>query len=265
MTTEQMKPMSRDEARAKYIADKHELSRKLREMLDHKKPSTHNSHPSHNSHAPSPPNPPEPGKSAGNQPTETENNPGNTREQSENNPSDPGKTAPEPGKNNTDPGKTNHPSGRSPYEPAHGPRGFLNELPKETQEQILDFLEVMSYENVISILAQPRPHGLGVRVSKGALERFYNRHSLSRLRQEAAAVSAEARAFANDPSISSEDFTGAATRILRSRLLQFTHQVHSFETLEKLSNVLDKCRRTDLAERRAESRKPAEASGSEQR
>jgi hypothetical protein len=162
----------------------------------------------------------------------------------------PGENPPKPGFSSVGTGFSEPNTARSPYEPQRGPRGFLNELPEQTQQKILELLETQTRQDVIDVLGRPAPEGIGHHVSEKMLGRFENRHRLIDLRAEIDAMAAAARELTHDPETTDADLTNAALRIIRASVLEYANDIKNFEALERLNNVLYKLRRTDLIQLR---------------
>ncbi len=58
-------------------------------------------------------------------------------------------------------------------------------LSDDDRQQLIDWLNHMSYDAVVELAAQPRPQGLNFHISRSALQRFYSKHDLNDRLQQA--------------------------------------------------------------------------------
>lgn len=126
----------------------------------------------------------------------------------------------------------------------------LDDLPLETQALILELMERLTLDAAtLEITAQP-PYGLGIATSRSSLGRFHKRHTTSRiLRDRAEDASRAAKLLAEAKS--TEDFTAAATELIKVRLLETaTTPDGNPNHLLTLSRALERLRSFEFTERR---------------
>jgi len=131
------------------------------------------------------------------------------------------------------------------------PRSPLDRLSATIQEDILDLLENRTYEHVRNLLARPKPFGLGLKTSIGALHAFYYRHRANELDEKREILEEQTdylRAQAGD---NDEKFIKAAKHLFKRRLLETSiAPTSSTSELRALFGILDRITSADLAERR---------------
>jgi hypothetical protein len=131
------------------------------------------------------------------------------------------------------------------------PRSPLDRLSAPLQEHILELLEERSYANVKNILARPRPFGLGLKTSVGALHAFYYRHRADDLDEKREMLEQQADYLLAQAGDSDEKFIKAAKHLFKRRLLETSiSPASSLAELRTLFGILDRLTSAELAERR---------------
>jgi hypothetical protein len=131
------------------------------------------------------------------------------------------------------------------------PRSPLDRLTPPLQEHILDMLENSTYEQVKARLAHPKPFGLGLKTSIGALHAFYYRHRADDLDEKREMLEEQTDYILAQANGNDEKFIKAAKHLFKRRLLETSiAPTSSAAELRVLFGILDRLTTADLAERR---------------
>jgi hypothetical protein len=131
------------------------------------------------------------------------------------------------------------------------PRSPLDRLSPPLQEQILDLLENSSYEHVRNRLARPKPLGLGLKTSIGALHAFYYRHRTHELDVKREMLEEQTDYLLAQTGDNDEKFIKAAKHLFKRRLLESSvAPTTSTSELRALFSILDRLTNAEIAERR---------------
>ena len=126
----------------------------------------------------------------------------------------------------------------------------LDDLPSETQAEILYLLDRYKLDRVTHHVTSAPPNGMGIVTSRSSLYRFHQRHSArrtTRRRQEDAAATAQLIAEAKTPG----DISTTASQLIALRLVETASEENSDPShLLALSKAIDRLQAIQLAERR---------------
>jgi hypothetical protein len=121
----------------------------------------------------------------------------------------------------------------------------LQNLSPEDQQYILDLCQDRRYEDVVPLLAQPRPVGLSIKTSVSALCRFYNRVNPLGLRAEITGQLADGLQIRQD--LSGPAFNSALLTLVQVHLLDSLKNGKSVEELQSSFRTLHNLQRNCLA------------------
>ena len=129
---------------------------------------------------------------------------------------------------------------------------ILLALNKEDHAFVLDLLETHTLEQTKTRLANPRPYGLGIRVSVSALQRFGSNNRMAEIfTHQETALEEAGIVLENATEMDDTQFVLAAKHLLKLRLVRTAISPRSpTAELRSLFQILDRLRQTDLAERR---------------
>lgn len=130
-------------------------------------------------------------------------------------------------------------------------RSPIDDFPAERQQILYALLYEYTYVFVAKLLAQPEPVGWNFQTSDTSLKRFKKRYRKKLEAAERAEAFAEAHSTIQQTGPDEQTYMDAARRLLKIRLYKNAADPESSgEQLELLIRLLDRQRRTDLAERR---------------
>jgi hypothetical protein len=122
-------------------------------------------------------------------------------------------------------------------------------LPVETQAIILEILERLSLADATIEVTSLPPYGLGIETSRSSLDRFHRRHVTARILRARSEAGRTAKLLTEAKA--SEDFSGAATELMKVRLLETAAAPDANPNhLLALSRALDRLRAFEFTERR---------------
>jgi hypothetical protein len=131
------------------------------------------------------------------------------------------------------------------------PRSPLDRLAPPLQEYVLDLLENRTYENVKHILSRPKPLGLGLKTSIGALHAFYYRHRADDLDEKREMLEEQTDYILAQAGDNDEKFIKAAKHLFKRRLLESSiAPTSSTAELRTLFGILNSLTSAELTERR---------------
>jgi hypothetical protein len=129
----------------------------------------------------------------------------------------------------------------------------IDDFPLDRQQSLYQLLQDNPATVVVKMIAAPEPVGWNFHISDTSLRRFERRYRKKLEAAERAAAYAEARAVIEQTSSDEQAYTQAAQRLMKLRLYQTVADPAGSDTkLELLFKLLDRQRRTDLAERRVQ-------------
>jgi hypothetical protein len=129
-------------------------------------------------------------------------------------------------------------------------RSPLDDLPPERQKILFELLnDGVPSTIVLEMIMQSEPLGWNLETSASSLKRFKKRYGEQHKKAELARVAEEARKIANDPGADTAQFAEATQRLVQVRLFKNASDDETGQ-LDFLCKVLDRQRRTNLAERR---------------
>jgi hypothetical protein len=127
----------------------------------------------------------------------------------------------------------------------------IDDFPPERQQTLYQLTQELPLTAVVKMLAAPEPVGWNFQTCDTSLRRFKKRYEKKLRSTELMAAFTEARRFLAETAHDEQSYMDAARRLLKIRLYKNAADPEgSAEELELLMSLLDRQRRTDLAERR---------------
>jgi hypothetical protein len=127
----------------------------------------------------------------------------------------------------------------------------LDRLSPERQQTLYEMLEDLSASIVNNMISLPEPDGWGVKIHPSSLARFSRRYGKKLEAAERAEALAEANKVLKELGPESPEFAQAIQRLLKLRCFKSALNPKSAtRDLEALFRIIDRQRRTDLAERK---------------
>lgn len=127
----------------------------------------------------------------------------------------------------------------------------IDDLPPDRQRALYELTQSMPLSVLAKMLAAPEPIGWNFKTSDKSLRRFCDRYGKSLEIAEHAAAIAEARAVLQQTGEDEHVLTDATCRLLKIHLYKTAAtRTGSSDIIDLYMRILDRKRRTDLAERR---------------
>jgi hypothetical protein len=132
-------------------------------------------------------------------------------------------------------------------------RSPIDDFPPERQQQLYELIIEHPYTHVAQMIAQPEPIGWNFQTSDTSLKRFKKRYDKKLEREALASAHREAEQTVQQTGANEQTYTDATRRLLKIRVYRNAADPKGSEDkLELLTRLLDRQRRTDLAERRVQ-------------
>jgi hypothetical protein len=130
-------------------------------------------------------------------------------------------------------------------------RSILDHLSDDQRTAIFKLLADYSPLQVSTFLAQSPPAGLGIRVSRRALQRFEKRYKKEERSRASMAFQLECDQLLEAAKTNDQAFLHASERLLKMRLFQITGDPEApLEEIAKLTEIITSLRKQSLAERK---------------
>jgi hypothetical protein len=132
-------------------------------------------------------------------------------------------------------------------------RSPIDDFTPERQRILYGLIQEFSFAKVARMIGQPEPIGWNFKTSDTSIKRFKKRYDKKLEADERAAALADAHETIQQTGADEETYMKAARRLLKMRFYKNAADPEGkAEELELLMSLLDRQRRTDLAERRVQ-------------
>lgn len=132
----------------------------------------------------------------------------------------------------------------------------LDNLDPELQQTLFKLLNEHPYTLVQKVVAMPAPRGWGMKISRGSLQRFYDRYEKRQTAQQLREAGQIASEILSNPDATDADLLAASTRLANIRLLNLANNpTSSIRDLKDLFQIQIRLKSLALAQQRLELQK----------